>query len=82
MHNDQITPFRQIPLNSISLLLGGITQCPEPVLDVDAPVDDFGSGNCGLETLAGEGAVGSVWGTEVSGCLLVGVGLWKVGGIP
>jgi hypothetical protein len=66
MRNKQVTTLGKITLDSKSLLISRVTGSIDPVLDINAPVDDLGSWNGGLKTLAGKGTISSVGCTEVS----------------
>lgn len=67
VHNRQISSLAHVPVECIQLPLRGAGVRPQPVLDVDAPVDDLRAGEMRCEALAGACADGAVGGTEVAG---------------
>lgn len=67
MRNKQVSTHAKIVFNRSGLgslcVRGGAI---DPILNVNAPVDDLRIRNLSFEVLAGESSIGSVWGTEVS----------------
>lgn len=66
MSNKQVATLGKITLDSKSLLPSRVIGSINPVLDINAPVDDLSPWDGGLKTLAGKGTISSVWRTEVS----------------
>lgn len=76
MQHDEVTALVDVTLERDLLLLGGVGLSPQPVLDVDGPVDNGGLAADGVgEAGAHAGALGAEGGTEVRGSEAVELGL-------
>lgn len=74
MHHHKIPSFRKIPIERIQLLFRRCGERPEIIFDVDAPVDEFGAGDYGRETLPDACAFGAEWGAEIFACIYISSG--------
>lgn len=72
VHDGQVASAQHIPRKSVQLTLRGVRVGPQPVFDIDAPVDNVGIGDLCGEALPETCSHGSVWGSEVSRWLVSG----------
>lgn len=66
VHDSQVAAAQDIARESAYLTLRGVRVGPQPVFDVDAPVDNVGIGDICGQALPETGSHGSVWGSKVS----------------